>query len=643
MCGFVAIYAYGADAPPVARQEVLAVRDAMTARGPDDAGLWLAADGRIGLGHRRLAIIDLGASGAQPMSLPPEIAAGGPDDGRLRIVFNGEIYNYRALRATLEQHGHRFRSESDTEVLLHLYRRHGPEMVHQLRGMYAFALWDEARGGLLLARDPFGIKPLYYADDGQTVRVASQVKALCAGGQSGHGLAPAGAVGFFLWGYVPEPHTLYADIHALPAGSCIWIDRHGVGSPRPFFAVREALAVAEDEADQLTPDEQQARLGAALRDTVAHHLVADVPVGVFLSAGLDSTTLAVLAAAQHGGQNGHRSSRSPAGFGGDLRTATLGFEEYRGTAADEVPLAEATAAACGIEHQTCWVRGSDFRADLPALLAAMDQPSIDGVNAYFVSKAVAQAGLKVALSGLGGDELFGSYPSYRQIPRLVRTLAPFAAWPNLGRTFRRVAAPLLQRYTSPKYAGLFEYGTTVGDAYLLRRGLFMPWELPQLLDPELIRQGWAELEPRLRLREDSRGLRRSFAQVAALELAWYMRGQLLRDADWAGMAHSLEIRVPLVDVELFRAVAPLVTGSRPPRKRAMLDVALDVAGAPGLPEAVRRRPKSGFNVPVRDWLHRRPEAPDPQIADHQPEAAPARRLRDWARYVFADLGPVAAG
>ena len=307
-------------------------------------------------------------------------------------------------------------------------------------------------------------------------------------------------------------------------------------------------------------------------------------------------------------------------------------------------------AACGTAHQTCWVRGSDFRADLPALMAAMDQPSIDGVNVYFVSKVVAQAGLKVALSGLGGDELFGSYPSYRQIPRLVRILGPLAAWPalgsSLGRAFRQVAAPFLQRHTSPKYAGLFEYGTTVGDAYLLRRGLFMPWELPQLLDPELIRQGWAELEPRLRLHEDSRGLRRSFTQVAALELAWYMRGQLLRDADWAGMAHSLEIRVPLVDVELFRAVAPLVTGSHPPHKRAMLDVAeaAVAAGAHGrhLPAAVWRRPKSGFTVPVRDWLHRHHDAADPQPTDQQPDTAPARGLRDWARYVFTDLGPVAA-
>lgn len=183
---------------------------------------------------------------------------------------------------------------------------------------------------------------------------------------------------------------------------------------------------------------------------------------------------------------------------------------------------------------------------------------------------------------------------------------------------------MLKRFTSPKYASLFEYGTSVADAYLLRRGLFMPWELPQLLDPELIRQGWTELDPQLRLRQESEGLRHSFSQVAALELGWYMRSQLLRDADWAGMAHSLEIRVPLVDNELFHTVLPMVTGRRPPSKR-------DMALTPvlSLPPEVLDRPKSGFNVPVPDWQRR----------DAETVAAPARGLRNWARYVFGALTP----
>ncbi len=200
MCGIVGIFSYSDSAPPVVPEEILKIRDAMRPRGPDGAGLWVSADGRAALAHRRLSIIDLSEAGAQPMATP---------DGSLRVVFNGEIYNYRELRRELEGQGHQFFSGSDTEVLLHCYRQHGPAMVRRLRGMYAFALWDEAARRVVLARDPFGIKPLYYADDGGTLRFASQVKALLAGGGLDTRPEPAGHVGFFLWGYLPEPYTLY--------------------------------------------------------------------------------------------------------------------------------------------------------------------------------------------------------------------------------------------------------------------------------------------------------------------------------------------------------------------------------------------------------------------------------------------------
>ncbi len=575
------------------RAELLRVRDAMVARGPDDAGLWISPDGRVGLALRRLAIIDLSKAGAQPM------ASG---DGALRIVFNGEIYNYRALRESLRQHGHVFVSGSDTEVLLHLYARYGHEMVDHLRGMYAFGIWDEARRGLFLARDPFGIKPLYYADGGGTVRIASQVKALLKSDHVGDGADPAGHVGFFLWGHVPDPYTLYGDIRALPAGARLWIDRHGVRAPERFFSVRETLIAAEARPAEGGDADRDGRMRAALLDSVRHHLVADVPVGVFLSSGLDSTTVTAYASELHGAE---------------LETITLGFEEYRGTHDDEVPLAETVAVACGTSHRTRWVRAGEFKDDQAAVLAAMDQPTIDGVNAYFVSKAAKESGLKVALSGLGGDEMFGGYPSFDQIPRLVRALAPAHSIPALGRAFRWVSAPLLRHFTSPKYASILEYGTSHGDAYLLRRGLFMPWELPRLLDPELVREGWAELRTLLRLGETLKGLRGSHFRIAALELCWYMRDRLLRDADWAGMAHSLEIRVPLVDIDLLREMAPLLASARRPTKR-------DMARSPptALPDAVLSRSKTGFSVPVQEWLQQ-----------GSSDTARTRGLRGWARKV----------
>ncbi len=589
MCGIVSIFNYHNNAPPVDREELLRVRERMENRGPDGAGLWISENGRIGLAHRRLAIIDLSEAGAQPMST---------SDGKLRIVFNGEIYNYKALRNDLEKEGHRFISTSDTEVLLHLYRQYGRDMVHRLRGMYAFAIWDEEKNGLFLARDPFGIKPLYYADDGATIRAASQVKALFKGGQTDATPDPAGHVGFFIWGHVPEPYTLYKGIRALPAGTSLWVDTTGRKETGQFFNITEELVKASEMSLSVTHEEMRERLRAALLDSVSHHMIADVPVGVFLSSGLDSTTL-VGVATELGINN--------------LRTITLGFKEFEGTHNDETPLAELVAHYYGTTHQTRWVGKKDFLGEYERLLDVMDQPSTDGVNSYFVSKAAKESGLKVALSGLGGDELFGGYPSYHQIPWLVKAIVPFRSIPFFGRGFRYLSAPILKHFTSPKYAGLFEYGDTYGGAYLLRRGMFMPWELPELLDGELVRQGWEELRTLSRLEQTTRGIENSHLKIEALETTWYMRNQLLRDADWAGMAHSLEIRVPLVDIELFRAITPLLNSSEPPGK---VDMAATLTRP--LPDTILRRKKSGFAVPVREWL-----------LEADTDTTQERRLRCW--------------
>jgi asparagine synthase (glutamine-hydrolysing) len=570
MCGIAGIHSYHDDAGGLDAAELLRMREAMARRGPDGAGLWVAEDGRIGLAHRRLAIIDVSANGAQPM------ASG---DGRLHITFNGEIYNYRALRRELEGRGCIFRSQSDTEVLLHLYAERGAEMVHALRGMYAFAIWDGAARELLLARDPFGIKPLYYADDGTRLRFASQVKSLLAGGAVDTTPEPAGSVGFLVWGHVPEPWTLYRGIRALPAGSWMRVSARGARIGR-FFDVGEEFRRAE-QAPRVAAADARALLRDALADTVRSHLVADVPVGLFLSAGIDSTTIGTQAAAL-------ATER--------LQAVTLGFGEYRGTPQDEVPLAAEFASALGIRHHVDWIDRGDFEASLPAILDAMDQPTIDGVNTYFVSRAAARAGMKVALSGIGGDEIFGGYPSYRQVPRAAALLGFARGVPAVGRSIRRALAPLLRAVTSPKYAGVVEYGSSVGGAYLLRRALHMPWEVEPLLDPATVHVGLEKLRLVERLEEAAGGLDSTRARIAALELGFYLRNQLLRDADWAGMAHSLEVRVPLVDVDFFRAVAPLMVSPHCPGKEAL-------ARTVPSPHVERRllRSKTGFTTPVRQW------------------------------------------
>ncbi len=592
MCGIAGIFAYRDTAPAVDREELLRVREAMRVRGPDGEGLWVSEDGRVGLAHRRLAIIDPSADGAQPMATP---------DSRLCVTFNGEIYNYRELRHELEAKGCRFRSQSDTEVLLHLYAERGPEMVYALRGMYAFGIWDAREQSLFLARDPFGIKPLYYADDGQSLRFASQVKALLKGGAVDTAPEPAGSVGFLILGAVPEPFTLYRGVRALPAGAHLTVRRNGEPALVTHFSIRDELARAQE-----CPLPARARhevLAEALHDTVRHHLVSDVPVGVFLSSGLDSALVTALASE---------------GAAGPLRAITLGFDEYRGTGNDEVPLAQTVAARYGARHEASFVSREDFESELENILAAMDQPSTDGVNTYFVSRAAARSGLKVALSGLGGDELFGGYSSFRDVPRLAEWLRFVRLLPMLGRAARFLSAPLLRSVTSPKFAGLLEYGGSYGGAYLLRRALFMPWELDEFLDPTTVATGLARLDLQAHLEATIQGLRKPRPRVAALELSWYMRNQLLRDADWAGMAHSLEIRLPLVDIGLFKALAPFLVGAEP---LAKLDAVAILKAS--LPEAVVRRHKTGFGTPVREW-----------VAAKEPANAKQRGLRGWALRVL---------
>lgn len=609
MCGIAGIFSYR-DSAPVDRRQLRRMIDRIQRRGPDGEGEWYSKPNDVGFGHRRLAIIDLSEGGAQPMCSA---------DGTSVITFNGEIYNYRELRRELQFMGCELRSTSDTEVLLHLYQRFGADMLRRLRGMYAFAIWDEEKQGIFLARDPFGIKPLYYSDSGKAFFFASQVKAVLASEAFTTSPDPAGHVGFFLWGHIPEPFTLYKQIRALPAGHTVWIDKHGVHAPQPFGRICDIVARGEAAAGKLqyfTKEEAAEYIHEKLADSVRSHLVADVPVGVFLSSGLDSTTIAALARET----------------GGDLRTVTLSFEEFKGSERDEAPLAEAVAERYGAQHQTISVRREDFSANFERLFHAMDQPTIDGVNSFFVSHAAHQAGLKVALSGVGGDELFGGYSTFTDVPRAVRWMRPLRPIPLLGSAVRTVTAPIIRRMTSPKYAGILEYGPSYGGAYLLRRGMFMPWELTTFLEPELVRTGWRELETLTNLESSHTTVKNPHLKVTALETQWYMRNQLLRDADWSSMDFSLEVRTPLVDVDLLRSLAPLYANGFAITKK-------DMASSPerSLPDKVLHKKKTGFSIPVREWLGSLPtaELEGDAFSATRNDARAQRGLRGWSKIVYA--------
>ena len=539
----------------------------MHARGPDAEGIW-ASNGVV-LGHRRLAILDLDARANQPM-----VSA----DGRYAIVFNGEIYNFRELRRELEADSVAFRTTSDTEVLLALFAREGERMLPRLRGMFAFAIWDTQSRELFLARDPYGIKPLYYTRPKEGLLFASQVKALLASGLVSTQREPAGLAGFYLWGSVPEPWTLFRDVFALPPGH--W-QRVCAGVSNTPVCWHDIRAHWRGEGHSQPTQELREHVRQAVTDSVRAHLVADVPVSVFLSGGIDSAAVFGLASE----------------LDAQVEGITIGFEEFAGRHEDEAPMAAAIAAHYGLPHHVRLVSRTEFEQDIPRILNAMDQPSIDGVNTWFASKAAAERGYKVVLSGIGGDELFCGYSLFRHVPKMAALGRAFAAVPGARSLLGVTCAALAKRWSVPKLAGVPSFLGSLEGNYFLRRALFLPAELPALMGEELAREGLARLGGAPPGMTNAKA-RDGAAAVGLLESTLYLRNQLLRDSDWASMGHSLELRTPLVDAKLLETLGPCTSGFAGGAGKTMLAQSPEIP----LPESIINRPKTGFGVPMARWL-----------------------------------------
>jgi len=572
MCGIAGIFA-DASGAAVTTEVLTALRDAQRHRGPDDAGLWISGDARVGLAHRRLSIIDVSSGGHQPMATA---------DGKLRVVYNGEIYNHEALRAELVARGCHFASTSDTEVLLHGYREWGLGLLDRIRGMFAFALHDAERRELLLARDPLGIKPLYYADAGKRLVFASELRALRQVAELGD-VDPEGLATFLLWGSIASPHTLFQGARALPPGSWLRVSEDGRRQQHRYYEL-EAQFPAPQTPRAMDAEEASERVRSALRDSVRHHLVADVPVGAFLSGGVDSSALVGLLAEAHDGP---------------LETVTLAFDVPQ---LDEGALAARAARLYGTQHHEIRLRVEEVRERIPDAIAALDQPTIDGVNTYFVSEAAARAGLKVAVSGVGGDELFGGYESFHRIPQVRALHRRLGVLPGAS-ALASAGGGALERLALPRRAAklvrALRHGSDAYGAYFAERGLFSPPEVRALLHPDLHeavdRCGPAAwLRGRLDLERIDAGDR-----ISALELRQYLQVQLLRDTDAASMAHSLEVRTPLVDRELLRALAEVPAHQRQagPAKRLLRE-----APKPPVPADLWDRRKQGFTLPFEHWL-----------------------------------------
>jgi asparagine synthase (glutamine-hydrolysing) len=583
MCGIAGIALKAGAGLPDLRERLESMAQAMVHRGPDDQGVFVAPSGRAGLANRRLAIRDLSPAGHMPL---------GNDDSAVWISYNGEVYNADALRAELEALGWRFRSHSDTEVILRGYEAWGAQIVARLRGMFAFAILDQrpsagASGRLLLARDPMGIKPLYYAQTEAGLVFASELKALLASGLASAEISPTSVAAYLLLGSVPNPLTIHRQISALEPATWLEIDLARPETPRRVTYWR----LPDDVSPLGSHEETVTLVRERLLDAVRVRLVSDVPLGAFLSGGLDSSSVVML---------------MRAATDGPIRTCSMVFEEAEYS---EASYARAVAVAAGAEHFERVITAQDVLSEFDAMLASLDQPSIDGVNTYFVSQTARQAGLTVALSGLGGDELFGGYPNtFVQAFQVQRALRLAQAVPGGRRAAQAAMGLLPNRQQWARVADALDRPASLPSAYLTRRGLFAPSEVQQLVTDEVWREAAQAFDavghvlaaagaPPTNGASQAR-----MAWISRAELRTYTHHQLLRDTDAMSMAHSLEVREPLLDVPLVEAVLRLpddakrnhTAGPKPLLAQAMGD---------RLPAVVRqRRDKQGFTFPFARWL-----------------------------------------
>ena len=569
MCG---IYGYVGPEAALASPEVLETAiQALWHRGPDDRGTFRDSTGSTvcGLAHTRLSIIDLSPGGHQPRTT---------SDGRYTITYNGEVFNHVEIREALAAEGVGFDSACDTEVVLKAYVRWGAECLSRFRGMFAFAIWDARERTLFLARDRLGIKPLYYTErPGGGLAFASEVRALLAAGAAERRLCRKAVVSYFAFGAVSGPDAIIDGVRSLPPGHTLEL-RNG------RIALKRYWAVPLERAPHSTFDDEVREIGPILKTAVRLRLVADVPVGIFLSGGIDSSILLALAS---------EPGAAP------VHTLTVTFDEERYS---EAPYAAEVARRYGCTHRQVHLPADQAAREIDGAVCALDQPSSDGVNTFFVSKAARQAGLTVALSGLGGDELFAGYGYFRIFARALPIARAIARFPTiLGSAFGSLDRALFAPTQLRKVGALLATGGRPDAAYAVLRAMFTLDQRRRLLAPEIfadptydgitVLDGLAELL--------ASGDVDPINAFSALELNNYLKNTLLRDSDVMSMANSLEVRVPLLDhllvEKIFRVRGALKLHDK--ENKPLL-----TASVPGLPREVLSRTKMGFTLPFDTWF-----------------------------------------
>ncbi|MBI5305968.1 asparagine synthase (glutamine-hydrolyzing) [Candidatus Wolfebacteria bacterium] len=589
MCGIAGIY-YKNGKIAGLKEAVQKMNESQFHRGPDDEGIFIDEQNGIVLGHRRLSILDLSAAGQQPMIWHRD------DGGEIAVVFNGEIYNFLELKKDLRSKGYQFSTQTDTEVILALYNEYGEKSFGMLRGMFAFALWDNRNKKMFLVKDRYGIKPLYYYSDNGKLVFASTVKAIIESREVPIQKNSNAYIGFLLFGSVLLPMTTYKDIFGLSAGYYLEINADGEKKLVKYYDALEAFQKKSKDNFK----EAKIKIRSLLDESIRLHLISDALLGVFLSGGLDSSAIAALAAKA-------KSEK--------IKTLSIIFDEKEFS---EQKYQQMVAEKINSDHREIKITKKDFFDSFDEIFEAMDQPTIDGINTFFISRAAKEAGLKTVLSGLGSDEIFMGYSSFKK----ASFLRKIQKLPEILKLPLRFFSLFGGRWSRLSY---LENNTPL-NFYLAIKGLFTPRETAGILNISVkeVNDFIDELTKLTNLQTYKLNNLDPADLLSYLELKFYLQNQLLKDTDFMSMYHSVEVRVPFLDhllVEYLSSLAPEIKLGRSVNKALLVEATRDL-----LPQEIFNRSKMGFTFPFEKWLSSNVKG---QMSD-----AKTHWSRHWAKEVL---------
>jgi len=591
MCGISGVFNY-LDKSINSRDIINKIINIQQHRGPDGNGIWESNCRRVTLGHNRLSIIDLSEKANQPFI---------SNDKNYILTFNGEIYNFKEIKSELVQKKIKFKSNSDTEVVLEAYKYWKLEFLQKIRGMFSLAIWDNKKKKLILARDPFGIKPLYYSNLNGVFYFASQIKSLLSINDINSKKSNAGIVSYYLLGHIQDPFTLYNDIKSLEKGNCVVIDQFGYFNKFEFASIKNEI-VNSKELKFKKKDDAIESLKEILEETVYYHEIADVSVDYCLSSGIDSST--ILASIKN-----KKNSKAI--------TIDLDDDIYF---TNEKLLAKKTAFMNHIPHNTVKININELEKIFEFFYKKMDSPTNDGLNNFLISYYAKKQNTKVMITGVGGDEFFFGYPSFSRIP-LINNFAKLFPKNRVFDFFFNSALSnyLEKKKLNTKYSSIYSYGNNLNNAFLLQRSLFMPNEIKNLINEDEFKLGWQELNILENINQDTKDIKNKNLSIMYLEIKYYLCSKLLRDIDWTSMSNSIEMRTPLVDWFFFKKLLPILKSNVNLSKKSLLDTVKNK-----IPTDLYKRKKTGFGIPHKSYLNK--------VLGIQTKYSNA--LKDWSIYSY---------